>query len=138
MSDYSIVRADEAEDAYAGSDVPGEFRSLKDALGTEQVAVTLIHVPPHSDLDQGTGHFHEHLEEVYIVTSGTLTMRFDESVEQIGAGAAVRVAPGTTRSHRNEGDEPVDVWAVSRRIDDHDATKVDDFWEASPTASQQA
>jgi hypothetical protein len=31
VSDYSIVRADEAEDAYADSNVPGEFRSLKDA-----------------------------------------------------------------------------------------------------------
>lgn len=42
MTDYSIVRADQAEDAYAGTDVPGEFRSLKDALGAEQLAVTLI------------------------------------------------------------------------------------------------
>lgn len=38
MSDYSIVRASEAEDAYADSDVPGEFRSLTDALGARQVA----------------------------------------------------------------------------------------------------
>ena len=30
---YSIVSADEVEDAYAGSEVPGEFRSLSDALG---------------------------------------------------------------------------------------------------------
>ena len=34
VSDYSIVSADEVEDAYADSDVPGEFRSLKDALGS--------------------------------------------------------------------------------------------------------
>lgn len=49
MSDYSIVSADEAEDAYADSDVPGEFRALTEALEAEQVAVTLIRVPPHSD-----------------------------------------------------------------------------------------
>jgi mannose-6-phosphate isomerase-like protein (cupin superfamily) len=137
MTDYSIVRADQAEDAYAGTDVPGEFRSLKDALGTEQLAVTLIRVPPHSDFDQGTGHHHEELEEIYIVSRGTLTMRFGAQVEEVPAGSAVRVAPGTTRSHRNESDEPVEIWAVSRRLEQGDATKVEDFWEASPDADQQ-
>jgi hypothetical protein len=46
MSNYAIVRADEAEDAYADSDVPGEFRSLTEALGAEQLAVTLMRIPP--------------------------------------------------------------------------------------------
>jgi len=133
---YSIVRADDVEDAYADSEVPGEFRSLKEALGSEQVAVTLIRVPPHSDFEQGTGHFHEELEEIYIVTRGTLTMRFEDEVEEVEAGSVVRVAPGTTRSHRNEGEEPVEIWAVSRRIDAQDATKVEDFWTASASASR--
>ena len=137
MGGYSIVRADEAEDAYAGSDVPGEFRSLKDALGSEQVAVTLIRVPPHSDFEQGTGHHHDRLEEIYILTRGTLTMRLGEEVERVSAGSVVRVAPQTTRSHRNEGDEPVEMWAVSRRIEEQDATKVEDFWEPSAEAAQR-
>jgi mannose-6-phosphate isomerase-like protein (cupin superfamily) len=136
VTDYSIANADRVEDAYAGTDVPGEFRSLKDALGTEQLAVTLIRVPPHSDFDQGTGHRHEKLEELYIVTRGTLTMRFDEKVERVRAGSVIRVAPRTTRSHRNEGDEPVELWAVSQRIEEEDATKVEDFWEPSPQATQ--
>lgn len=138
MSDYSIVRADDVEDPYAGTDVPGEFRSLKQALGTEQLAVTLIRVPPHSDFEQGTGHFHHELEEVYIVTRGTLTMRFEDQVEKVTAGSAVRVAPHTTRSHRNEGDEPVEIWAVSRKIEDEDSTKVEDFWEPSQNAAQSS
>jgi len=140
MSDaaaYAIVRADEVEDAYAGSDVPGEFRALKDALGCRQVAVSLIRVPPHSDFEQGTGHVHERLEEIYIVTRGTLTMRFGDTVEEVGAGAVARVAPTTPRSHRNEGDEPVELWAVSRRDEDDGGTKIDEFWEASPDAAQK-
>jgi mannose-6-phosphate isomerase-like protein (cupin superfamily) len=137
VTDYSIVRADEAEDAYAGSDVPGEFRSLKEALATEQLAVTLIRVPPHSDFDQGTGHHHEELEEIYIVTRGTLTMRFGDEVEQVPAGSVVRVAPDTTRSHRNEGDEPVEVWAVSRQIEEQEATKIEGFWELSTEAARR-
>jgi mannose-6-phosphate isomerase-like protein (cupin superfamily) len=137
MSDYSIVRADEVDDAYADSEVPGELRSLKDALGAEQVAVTLIRVPPHSDFEQGNGHFHEELEEIYIVGAGTLTMRFDEEVEEVAAGSAVRVAPGTTRSHRNEGEETVEIWAVSRKIDEGDATKIEDFWEPATNAARR-
>jgi mannose-6-phosphate isomerase-like protein (cupin superfamily) len=138
MSDYAIVDPDAADDAYAGTDVPGEFRRLTRALGAEQLAATLIRVPPHSDFEQGTGHFHDEVEELYIVTRGTLTMRFGDDVRTVRAPSAVRVAPRTPRSHRNEGDEPVELWAISRRIDHGDATKIDDFWEASPDARQSA
>ena len=68
MPSYSVVRADDVGDVYAGSDVPGEFRSLSDTLQSEQLAVTLIRVPAHSDFEQGTGHVHEEVEEIYIVT----------------------------------------------------------------------
>ena len=80
MTDYAIVHADDADDVYAGSDVPGEFRPLGSALGAEQLAVTLIRIPPHCDFEQGTGHYHEELEELYLVTRGTLTMRFGDEV----------------------------------------------------------
>src|ERR1700760_1692249 len=136
MSEYAIVNPDDAEDAYAGSDVPGEGRSLTSALGCSQLAATLIRIPAHSDFEQGTGHFHDEVEELYLVTRGTLTMRFGDDVRAVGPGTAVRVAPRTPRSHRNEGEEPVEMWAISRRIDRGDATKIDDFWEASPDARQ--
>ena len=137
MSDYTVINADDVDDVYAGSSVPGEFRPLSDALGTEQVAVTLIRVPPHSDFEQGTGHYHEGQEELYLVTRGTLTMRFGDDIREVGPGAIARVAPRTQRSHRNEGDEPVEMWAVSTRIDDADSVKIDEFWEASPDAAQE-
>ncbi len=136
MTDYSIVKADEAEDAYADSDVPGEFRSLSKGLGSRQVAVTLIRIPPHSDFEQGSGHRHEEIEEVYLLAKGTLTMRFGDEVETVGPGTAVRVGPQTVRSHRNEGDEPVEMWAVSPVSDSDKGEKVEDFWEASPAAAQ--
>src|SRR4051812_31283640 len=134
MSAYAIVDPDEVENPYADSDVPGEFRRLTDALGCEQLAATLIRVPPHADFEQGTGHYHDEVEELYLVTRGTLTMRFGEDIAKVGPGSAVRVAPGTPRSHRNEGDEPVELWAISRKIDASDSTKIDDFWETSPDA----
>jgi mannose-6-phosphate isomerase-like protein (cupin superfamily) len=136
MSDYAIVAADEVRDVYEDSDVPGEFRRLTDALECEQLSVTLIRVPAHSDFEQGTVRYHDEVEELYLVTRGTLTMRFGDDVQEVGAGSAVRVAPHTPRSHRNEGDEPVEMWAVSRHVDRSDATKIDDFWPASPEADQ--
>ena len=136
MSDYTLINVDDVEDHYAGSSVPGEFRRLTGALDAEQVAVTLIRIPPHSDFEQGTGHFHDEQEEVYIVTRGTLTMRFGDDIRELPAGSVVRVPGPTPRSHRNEGDEPVELWAVSTRRDQGDATKIDDFWEASPDAAQ--
>jgi len=136
MSDYSIVNADEAEDHYAGTTVPGEFRRLTPALEAEQVGLTLIRVPPHSDFEQGTGHYHDEIEEFYIVTRGTLTFRAGDDVQRVTAPSVVRVAPKTPRSHRNEGDEPVEIWAVSKQLGRQDATKIDEFWEASPEAAQ--
>ncbi len=138
MTGYAIVHGDDVEDHYEGTDVPGEFRRLTSALGCEQLGVTLIRVPPHSDFEQGTGHTHEEIEELYLVTRGTLTMRFGDEIRSVGAGSAVRVAPQTPRSHRNEGDEAVEMWAVSRRSERGDATKLDDFWAASPFAAQRS
>ncbi|HET6547141.1 MAG TPA: cupin domain-containing protein [Solirubrobacter sp.] len=137
MADYKIVSADDATDSYAGTDVPGEFRRLTKDLEAEQLSVTLIRVPPHSDFEQGTGHYHDEVEELYIVARGVLTVRVGDDVARVPAPSVIRLAPHARRSHRNEGDEPVELWAVSRRIDHPDSTKIDEFWEASPDAAQQ-
>ncbi len=136
MSDYTIIKADDATDSYAGTDVPGEFRRLSKDLGTEQLGVTLIRVPPHSDFEQSTGHYHDEIEELYIIIKGTLTMRFGDDIVPVPAGSVVRVAPETHRSHRNEGNEAVEMWAVSQKLKRMDATKIDNFWEASEKAIQ--
>ena len=88
---YAIVHGDDVDDHYEGTDVPGEFRRLTSALGCEQLAVTLIRVPPHSDFEQGTGHTHEELEELYLVTRGTLTMRLGDDIHEVRAGSSPRL-----------------------------------------------
>ena len=137
MKGFSIVKAKDVRDVYAGTDVPGEFRPLKDALKTDQVAITYLHIPPHSDFEQGTGHYHDKIEELYIITRGTLTMRFDNDIVKVPAGSVVRVAPKTKRSHRNESDEPVDMWAISKRVNFDDSHLIKIFWEASEKAAQK-
>jgi mannose-6-phosphate isomerase-like protein (cupin superfamily) len=136
VSDYSIIEANKAKDYYADSNVPGEFRRLTPYLDSEQLALTLIRIPAHSDFEQSTGHYHDQIEEIYIITKGELTMRFNDDIVKVPAGSAVRIAPKTVRSHRNEGDETVEMWALSKKIDERDGHKVDDFWEASDQAKQ--
>ncbi|HEX5525985.1 MAG TPA: hypothetical protein VFX44_02170 [Solirubrobacterales bacterium] len=36
-----------------------------------------------------------------------------------------------------EGEEPVEMWAISPVNDQDGGEKVEDFWEASPEAAQQ-
>jgi mannose-6-phosphate isomerase-like protein (cupin superfamily) len=91
MKGYKIVSAREIKDFYEDTDVPGEFRRLTRALDAKQLGITLIHIPPHSDFEQGTGHYHEKIEELYIITSGTLTMRFGGEIVQVPAGSVVKV-----------------------------------------------
>jgi mannose-6-phosphate isomerase-like protein (cupin superfamily) len=64
-------------------------------------------------------------------------MRLGDEIRKVGRGSVVRVAPGTPRSHRNEGDEPVELWAFSPKREGDPGSKIDDFWEASPRARQR-
>jgi mannose-6-phosphate isomerase-like protein (cupin superfamily) len=136
MSGYTIINADDVKDYYADTDVPGEFRRLTKALNAEQLGITLIRIPPHSDFEQSTGHYHDEIEEIYIITRGTLTMRFGDDIKKVPEGSVVRISPKTPRSHRNEGDDPVDLWAISKQLGRADHTKIDNFWESSDAAKQ--
>ena len=134
---YAIVDPRRAANLHDGTDVPGEFRQLTEALGAQQLAVTMIRVPPHADFDRGTGHVHEEIEEIYLITRGTLTMRLGVDVVQVRAPSVVRVDPQTPRSHRNETGEPVEMWALSRNINRSDSTKIPGFWPPAPEHGPQ-
>lgn len=53
---YAMADADELADSYVDFNVPGEVRHLTDARDGDQIAVTLIRIPAHSDFEHGTGH----------------------------------------------------------------------------------
>ena len=136
MSSYKIINKLDTADVYAKTDVPGEFRSYAELLGAEQIALSRIFIPPHSDFEQSTAHAHSEIEEIYIINSGTLTMRFDDDILKVESGSIVRVSPSVYRSHRNESDEPVEIWAISPVSSSDKADLVRDFWQKSPLARQ--
>jgi len=73
---------------------------LRDALGTEQLGVTVL------DCDPGwSGMEHDHAdedhEEVYYLADGHATVTVDGEAVEMDAGDALRVSPDATRSIQN-------------------------------------
>jgi mannose-6-phosphate isomerase-like protein (cupin superfamily) len=80
---------------------PG-FRKIRQGLEVREFGVNAIVLPPGFD----TGHhFHERQEELYIVLSGELEIRFgDGSAHRLAQGGLARVDPATHRAVKNTGD----------------------------------
>lgn len=126
MDDYTIIDVSDAPDVLG--DYPGEMRFLKDALGTEQVALTFRRMPAKTGSKGGYGHRHKQQEEVVYVMKGTLQGKFGDEIKELGPDTAVRIAPATVRGFWNEGPDDVELLILSNRIPEGDAEKVEDFW----------
>jgi mannose-6-phosphate isomerase-like protein (cupin superfamily) len=128
---YSLSRLDEVPDVFGGQ-YPGEMKMLAGPLECEQVAFTYRRMPQHSGGKGSYGHFHKTQEEVYFVVSGELQFKLGDDVFDVGAGTAVRIAPGTVRSVWNERAEEAELLIVSTRIADGrgDVELVENFWPA--------
>ena len=92
-------------------------RGLTDALGATDLAINRYALDPGEAFSGGL-HAHLDQEEVFYVVSGTATFEAKddpngetETVE-VGAGEAIRFAPGEFQQGRNEGDERVVALAL--------------------------
>ena len=130
MSEYTITPHEQALDYMAEYPGFGEMRSFTDALGAEQVALTWRQMPPGTGGRGSYGHRHRTQEEIYLVTSGTLTFKVGDDVFEAGRGTAVRVAPSALRSVHNDTDSEVELVICSVKVDDVEADTVteDGFW----------
>jgi mannose-6-phosphate isomerase-like protein (cupin superfamily) len=52
-------------------------------------------------------HYHREVEEIFYVTSGTLTLRLGSNIEHLEAGCAVHIPAGTPHQGQNRSSEPV-------------------------------
>ena len=71
-------------------------------FGSENLAVTWVEGEPGSEQ---AVHSHDGREQVYVIVHGTGAMRVGEEVEEVSAGAAILVPPGTDHSIRNIGED---------------------------------
>jgi uncharacterized cupin superfamily protein len=128
-----VLRAADAPD-YTG-DAPGAFIGYGRPLGSEQLAVNLRVLEPHSahvapGADPTRGHSHRTIEELYLVLDGEITVKLGDDVLVLGARDAVLIAPATPRAVRNETDAGAAFLMVSVKVEDHAAESQghDRFW----------
>lgn len=103
------VTVAEADQAYLSG--THDRRDVSRALGAEHVTVMDYEVPP-GDVLSGAYHTHTEQEEVFLVRSGTATFMTEDGEVEVGAGEAVRFAPGEFQHGYNDADEPLVVLAL--------------------------
>ncbi|MBJ7518315.1 MAG: cupin domain-containing protein [Solirubrobacteraceae bacterium] len=131
MADWTKAARTDATDHMAAYPGYGEARSYTDALGAEQVALTLRSMPPGTGGRGSYGHRHERQEELYLVVAGTLTAKVGDDVIELGPGDALRVAASAFRSIHNDGDTEAQVIICSVRDDEEGEPELQpDFWPA--------
>jgi mannose-6-phosphate isomerase-like protein (cupin superfamily) len=118
MGDYRVARLDQVKDL--SGDAPGTMQMVSRALDCEQVAMTYRRLPPNAGgiLNERLGHSHKTQEEIYFVISGTMKLKLDDEVIDVGPKTAVRMSPETVRCAWNDGPEDVELLMLSNRVED--------------------
>jgi uncharacterized cupin superfamily protein len=86
-------------------------RALSGALGTTDLALNYYELAPGDAFGFGY-HRHPRQEEVFYVVEGTATFETEGGDIEVGAGEAVRFAPGEWQLGRNAGEERVVALAM--------------------------
>jgi quercetin dioxygenase-like cupin family protein len=81
-----------------GRETEGRYGMMELTLAPRPVAVGPVKLGPHR---------HDHIEETFLVQSGTLRFLLGEAVFDLSAGDFVRVPPGVRHGLANAGDVPV-------------------------------
>ncbi len=128
MSEYTILRADEAPD-FTGGKVPSPFLGYGRPLGSEQIALNVRvlapgapHVPPGGDA--AGGHHHKTIEEIYFVIDGEIEIKLGDDVQRLGPRDAVLIGAGTPRGTRNPTDAEAAFAMISVKVEDPMAESV--------------
>jgi len=100
-------------------------RPLGTALGTDAMGLRVYELDPGESTAFGY-HAHESQEEVFFVLEGTLAFETDEGAVDVGAGEAIRFAPGEFQQSRNRTDGRTRVLAVGAPADAGELTLLRD------------
>jgi uncharacterized cupin superfamily protein len=111
------VSIDEVEPAAMGSDI--DRRGLSGPLGTEEFAINQYRLAPGERFSGGM-HAHMDQEEVFVVVEGEAIFETPDGEVPVGAGEAVRFAPGEFQSGYNDGDGELLAFAMGGPRDSED------------------
>ena len=91
-------------------------RSLSKALGADHLALNHYELAPGDAFGFGY-HRHADQEELFYIMAGEATFETEDGDVVVGAGEAIRFAPGEWQLGRNEGDERVVALAIGAPAD---------------------
>jgi uncharacterized cupin superfamily protein len=106
-----------ADDVDSRTSPAAAKRPLGRALGAEEVAVNHYELEPGDAFGFGY-HRHPDQAELFYVIGGEATFETEDGDVTVGAGEAVRFAPGEWQLGRNEGDERVVALALGAPADE--------------------
>jgi mannose-6-phosphate isomerase-like protein (cupin superfamily) len=127
MSEYKIVNLKEVEDQAPNFGLSPELeaRFARVALEAELVGLTYQRLAPNFRVP--FGHKHKTQEEVYIVVSGSLRVKLEDGIKELGPWDAIRLSKDTVRGFE-AGAEGAEVIAIGAPGGPGDAEVIDDFW----------
>jgi mannose-6-phosphate isomerase-like protein (cupin superfamily) len=104
MADYTLVNIKNVEDMAAkyGMGEGLESRFPREPLGLEQSGLAHYRLAPGYRLP--FGHSHAQNEEIYLVTSGSMRVKLEDEIVELGAWDAIRIPPGVMHGWEAGGD----------------------------------
>jgi mannose-6-phosphate isomerase-like protein (cupin superfamily) len=125
---YTLVNLKQVEDMAPKFGLsPGlESRFARAPLGLEKSGISYFRVAP--GFRAPFGHTHSEQEEIYLLVSGSASVKLDDDVVELSEWDAVRIPPGTMRGFEGgpEGAELIAFGAPSN--ENRDLEMVPDWW----------
>ena len=128
MSGYTIVNLKEVEDQAPnfGLSPDLEARFARVALDAELIGLTYQRLAPNFQVPWG--HTHKTQEEMFVVISGSMRVKVEDEIKELGPWDAIRVSKETTRGFE-AGPEGVEFIAIGAPGGPGDAENIEGFWE---------
>ena len=126
MAGFSIVNLKDIEDS-AGERSPDiEAHIARKHIDSDHLGVSYFRYAP--GYRNSTGHSHREQEEIYVVVSGSGSIKLDDQILPLRQWDLVRVAPQTVRALEG-GPDGLELLAIgSDRPEGGDGTAVADWW----------
>ena len=116
------VAIDDLDDWMGPADVK---RPVGQALGTDHMGLRYYELAPGESTAFGY-HAHENQEEVFYVLDGSLAFETEEGEVAVGAGEAVRFAPGEFQRSHNPGEDRTRLLGIGAPADPGELTLLRD------------
>jgi mannose-6-phosphate isomerase-like protein (cupin superfamily) len=128
MSGYTIVNLKEVEDQGPnfGLSPDLEARFARVALDAELIGLTYQRLAPNFQVPWG--HTHKTQEEMFVVISGSMRVKLEDEIKELGPWDAIRVSKETPRGFE-AGPEGVEFIAIGAPGGPGDAENIEGFWE---------